>query len=328
MASKRDFYEVLGVAKGADDEAIKSAYRKLARKLHPDVNKDPDATKKFGEVQHAYDILSDPKKRTAYDQFGHAGVESGASASSDPSGARARWSAAPGNAGGAADFDMDSEDLGSMFEAFFGGRGPGRAGPAGSAGRPRPRRAEAQEVRHQISVSFMTAAKGGVENLRITIGGKTRSIEVKIPPGTSDNGSLRVRGGASTDEADADLILTIRVGGHPLFRRGEGRELGVSLDLYLDLPLTIAEAALGTTVSVPTLDGKVELSVPAATPTGKKLRLKGRGIQDPAGRQGDLYAVVQVLFPAESALTPEERDTLRQIAAKTPSPRMGPGWDS
>lgn len=322
MAAKRDYYEVLGVARDADEDAIKSAYRKLARKFHPDVNKEADAAKKFNEVQQAYDVLSDAAKRKLYDQYGHAGVESGAAAGGGP---RARWSASQAGPGQGFDSDFDSEDLGSMFEAFFGGRGPGRAGPRSSRARAHQPQ---EEVRHQITISFMTAARGGVENVRVTTDGRARTIEVKIPAGTPDGANMRVRGGASGDDGGADLILTIKVGAHPLFRRGEGAELGKGLDLYLDLPLTLAEASLGTTVSVPTLEGKVELSVPPGTGSGKKLRLKGRGIKDSAGRQGDLYAIIQVVFPAVSALTPEERDMLRSIASKTPSPRSGPEWES
>jgi DnaJ-class molecular chaperone len=321
MSAKPDYYEVLGIARGADEDAIKSAYRKLARKFHPDVNKEADAAKKFNEVQQAYDVLSDPQKRKLYDQFGHAGVESGAAAGAGP---RGRWSQPQPGPG--FDTDFDAEDLGSMFEAFFGGRGPGRS--SARAGRARPASPPPDDLRHTITTSFMTAAKGGVENVRVTVDGRARTIEVKIPPGTPDGSSLRVRGGASSDDGGADLILTVRVGGHPLFRRGEGHELGKGLDLYLDLPLTIAEAALGTTVAVPTLDGKVELAVPAGAGSGKKLRLKGRGIRDASGKQGDLYAVLQVVFPGLSSLSPEERDMLRSIAAKTPSPRSGPEWDA
>ncbi len=325
MPAPRDYYEILGIPRSADDDAIKSAYRKLARKYHPDVNKEPDAAQKFNEVQQAYDVLSDASKRKLYDQFGHAGVESGATGAGGP---RARWSnAGAGQRGSGFDADFDAEDLGSMFEAFFGGRGPGRASGRAARGRAQPQPAS-DDIRHAISVSFMTAAKGGTENVRLTVGGRSKTIEVKIPPGTPDGANLRVRGGASSDDSSADLILSIKVGAHPLFRRGEGAELGKGLDLYLDLPLTIAEAALGTTVSVPTLEGKVELGVPAGAGSGKKLRLKGKGIRDAAGRQGDLYAVLQVVFPGLASITPEERGMLTSLAAKTPSPRAGPEWDS
>jgi DnaJ-class molecular chaperone len=250
----RDYYEVLGVARGATSDEIKAAYRKLARKYHPDVNKAADAEKRFAEVQAAYDVLSDEKKRKLYDQFGHAGAAAGGEG--------------PWGSGGAgpAGFNVDVEDLGSMFETFFGA-GAGESGGGfrtargQRAGPRRPRAAPAAEI--ELPISFRTAARGGLERVRLTIGGRDTSLEVKIPPAVEEGARLRVRG-----VEGHEVLLRVRVGGHPVFRRGDGPNSGKGLDLYLDLPLTLAEATLGAKVAAPTLAGTVELVVPPAPGAG------------------------------------------------------------
>lgn len=318
--AKRDLYEVLGVAKTASDDEIKAAYRTLARKFHPDVNKAADAHQKFTEVQNAYDVLSDPKKRKSYDQYGDvsaaertAGAQSAAGA-----GPHFRWS----NTGSS---EFDSEDLSSMFEEMFGGHsgfsaaGSRRAKTRGRSGK----HAEPESVTHDITVSFLTAAKGGPESLRISVAGKTRTIEVKIPAGTPEGGQLRIKDGAGDG---IDLILRIHVGVHPLFRRGEGENAGKSPDLYLDLPLTIAEATLGTTVSVPTLEGTVQLVVPPGTASGRKLRLRAKGIRPTSGEPGDLLTVVKIIPPDPSQLTSEEQEQLRILSSRQSPVRTGPEW--
>lgn len=318
MASK-DLYDILAVARAASADEIKTAYRKLARTLHPDVNKAPDAAKKFAEVQEAYDVLSDPEKRKLYDQYGHAGVKAGAAGA----GPGQPWSR---SGPGGMNVDFDPEDLGSMFDAFFGGRG-GQAPSGSRAGRARPRAApRPQEHRHEIAVDFLTAALGGTESLRISVDGNSRTVEVRIPSGTADGGQLRVRNSGSSDRSEADLILTVRVRPHELFRRGEGVDAGRGLDVYLDVPLTIAEATLGGTISVPTLAGAVQLTIPPGTGSGKKLRLKGKGITEPGGRIGDLFVVVQIVCPPVDTLSPDERDTLVDVSGRGPSPRAGAVW--
>jgi curved DNA-binding protein len=338
----RDYYEVLGVSKTASADEIRAAYRKLARKYHPDVNKAPEAQQKFTEVQHAYDVLSDEQKRKLYDQFGSAAFEAGGAASAaGRQGAGGRggphysWSNVGGPGGGPSfnfeGVDFDTEDVGSVFEAIFGGRGETPfSGRAGRAGRTRARApgqdregAQPEEVRADITVSFMTAAKGGKESVRIGDSGKTRTIEVTIPAGTEEGTQMRVRGGAG---GQRDIILRVHVGSHPLLRRGEFVDAGKGLDLYLDLPLNISEATLGGVVQVPTLSGPVELQVPPGTPSGKRLRLRARGIHDMQGRQGDLYAVVKVVPPVATDLSEQEREELRTIATKTSGLREGPGW--
>jgi curved DNA-binding protein len=325
--AKRDYYEVLGVAKGATGDEIRKAYRNLARKLHPDVNKATDAAAKFNEVQEAYDVLSDDQKRKNYDQFGHAGAGFGAGAGGPPGAGRPHysWSNVGGGTGVGADYDV--EDIGSMFEAFFGGSRPDMGGMGGmGGGRARASRKARQAppqqppIEHTLDITFMTAARGGTEQLRIEQEGRTRTIEVKIPKGTADGARLRVRGGSDGQ----DVILRIRVGGHPIFRRSEsGGPQG--LNLFLDLPLTIAEATLGTEVSVPTLDGSVHLRVPPGTASGLKLRARSQGLEGPKGEKGDLYAVVKIVPPKGDALSAEEADVLRHISERGASPRAAWG---
>lgn len=325
--AKRDYYEVLGVSKSASADEIRKAYRKLARQYHPDVNKSPDAQKRFTEVQEAYDVLSDATKKKTYDQFGHAAAEGAAGARSG--GPHYSWSNV-GGGGGPQNIDM--EDLGTMFDAFFGGRGGGGEGGMGGMGgrsrtragrKARPVQEEVEAVEHELPITFMTAIRGGTESLRLDQNGKTKTIEVQIPKGVAEGARLRVKGAT-----DGDLILRVRIGDHPLFRRSElrGQQGGhQGLDLYLDLPLSIAEATLGATIPVPTLEGTVELTIPPGTASGKKLRLKGRGIQDAQGTKGDLYVITRIVPPPGGELSNDEADALRKISLRFPV-RTDPDW--
>jgi curved DNA-binding protein len=200
-------------------------------------------------------------------------------------------------------------------------------GARARARRSGPRvRTESEEQRvfeHELLVPFMVAAKGGTERLKLSVDGKTRTIDVTIPRGIRDGARLRVRAG---DDAP-DVILRVKVGEHPLFRRTEARPSDdTGLDLYLELPLTIAEATLGANVTVPTLDGSVELTIPPGTASGRKLRLRGRGIEDAKGAKGDLYAVIRIVPPEGRALSDDEAATLRRIAERGPRPRGGSDW--
>jgi len=349
MSSQQDYYELLGVSKGASDEEIKAAYRKLARKYHPDVNKAPEAQKKFTEVQHAYEVLSDESKRKLYDQFGAAAFETGASAAQagraqarPGTGAHYTWGNVGGRAGpggfNVSGMDVDAEDIGSIFEAMFGGTGgadpgafTGKAGRTRAGGRPRRPQPEAPQRQadavSEVRVPFMVAARGGVESLRVAEGDRIRTLEVTIPPGIEDGAQLRVRGGGGGPRGSPrDLILTVRIDAHAIFRRGEHHETGKGLDVYLDLALTIAEATLGAVVAVPTLDGaSLEVQVPPGTPSGRKLRLRAKGVQDAQGRQGDLFAVTRIVPPPGKELSEDERENLRRMTERFPSVRMGPG---
>ncbi len=325
--STRDYYDILGVKRSASQDDIKSAYRRLARQLHPDVNKAADASKKFAEVQKAYDILSDEEKRRLYDQYGAEAAERGPSPGpTGPAGRPPPWAHGSGP-----DMDFDSEDLGSVFEAIFGGGGgqqprSGRSRGGQRSQQPRPRSSVPEEV-HEVRVDFVTAAKGGMAAVRVTDAQGTRIIEVRIPPGTEDGATMRVRGALRDDDnLPADLLLKVRVLAHELWRRGEHVETGAGLDIYLDIPLTIAEATFGTSIDVPTLTGKVSLSIPPGTASGKKLRMRGLGITTDDGRRGDLVAVAQITPPDTARISSLEQDVLRRIADAGGNPRSSAEW--
>ncbi len=338
MAEPRDYYDMLGVSRTATDEQIRKAYRALARKLHPDVNKEPDAARKFAEVQEAYDILTDATKRREYDPFGRAGVGMGGRG---PGGAghsgggpwSYSWSGGPGagSSPGSPGFGgVEAEDIASIFEQFMGGGGGMRGAGVGvgpGAGRARRSRGpvaqRGADIRHTITVPFMTAARGGTESLRITRGGKdAETVEVRIPQGIEPRAKLRLKGqgqpGVQGGEA-GDLILTVEVGSHPQFRR-EG------LDLLLDVAITIVEAALGATVRVPLLDQTADLRIPPGSSSGKMLRMKGKGLHDAQGKVGDFYAVLQIVAPPPDALSAEQADQLRRLGDHLKNPRSGSGW--
>jgi len=315
----RDYYEVLGVSREASEAEVKRAYRELARKLHPDVNKEPDAAARFAEAQEAYETLSDPEKRKQYDRFGKAGASVGAGAA----GPNVRWSS-----GGDVDFDLD--DLGSVFDAFFGGQRSGFGGFRSHTGRPRsagpsaPPRQARQDLQHTLEIDFMTAVRGGKRSFKLRSGSRERTIEVTIPKGIADGARLRVRDAGGTGP-HTSVIITVRVRPHPIFTRGAG-EGESDLDIWLEVPLTLSEAALGARVTVPTLEGTVDITVPPGVRSGRRLRLKGLGIEDSSGKKGDLYAVVAIVPPAPDVITDEDREALARLGARQPNPRTGRGW--
>ncbi len=303
--SKDDFYDTLGVPRTASDDEIKKAYRALARKLHPDVNKAPDAADRFAQVQEAYDVLSDPEKRRLYDRAGHAGFEG-----------------APGPGAWAEAAPVDMDDLGSMFDTFFGARdvggGFGGFGSQQTRARSAPRSPSrrAADLTHESTIDLETAARGGSQRLVISRDGKSRTIEVTIPKGVHDGARLRVRGEgqpARTPGAKAsDLILTIRVRPHARFKRGEG---DAPLDLTADLPLTISEATLGAKVELPLLlGGSGTITIPPSTASGARLRVKGAGLEDAKGKKGDLYALVKIVPPDASLVDEQLREALERLS--------------
>ena len=284
--AKRDYYAVLGIERSATEDDIKRAFRDLARKYHPDVNDSDGAQERFGEIQEAYAVLSDPEKRAAYDRFGHSGVNAPA---------------------GGYKVDFDAEDLGSMFDAFFGGRNRSPFGGGGGGGAHRPQR------------RARVAATGGKRTLEIKRGNKTQSVDVTIPPGVEAGAKLRVRGVGHADPHAAgrqgDVILTVHVRPHPLFRRGDASRSEQPRDLYFDLPITIAEAINGSKVDVPTPTGTATIAVPPGASSGSKLRLRGQGCQTtPAG---DLYAVLMIKPPPADAITDDDRAAIDRLGAVT-----------
>lgn len=319
--AKRDYYEVLGVGKSASPDEIKKAYRTLARQHHPDVNKAAGAESRFKEIQEAYEVLSDEKARARYDRHGHA--PAGMGMGRNGGGAHYTWSnVGGGGSGGRVEFDLD--DLGSMFDAFFSERGREAAG--GGAARAQRRashpRSRAADTQHEIEVPFETVVRGGTRTLTVSQGGKESRVEVPIPPGVADGARIRVRGAGARG---GDLMLVVRVRPHPLYRRDPAD--AESLDLYLDLPLSLSEAVLGGRVVVPTFgEGSIEITIPPGTSSGRKLRLRGRGIRDAEGRIGDLYAVTRLVVPTGTDLSEAERAFVERVAARAGPPRPGPEW--
>jgi curved DNA-binding protein len=321
MARPRDYYEVLGVSRDASADEIRKAYRRLARRYHPDVNKDPDAAERFAEITEAYDVLNDPERRKTYDQFGHAGVGAGAaSAAGGPfrPGGFSGWAGRGGGfRPGASPFEAG--DIGSIFEEMFSARG---GSPFARAETRQPPPMRGRNLEHKLTVSFLTAARGGKESLRLTVPGasSTQTVDVTIPPGIDSGAKLRVKGKGQPGSRGAppgDLILTVEVGAHPLFRRD-------GLDLLVEVPITLSEAGLGATVSVPLLDGTAEIKIPLGASSGRKLRLKGRGITDAKGRKGDFLAVIQIVAPA--GLSQRGRDLLKELAGELKNPRESGPW--
>jgi len=355
----KDLYETLGVRKGAQKSEIKKAYRTLARKYHPDLNPgDKEAEKRFKEINEAYEILSDDKKREQYDRFGMAAFGQGEAAGG------------PGFGGfqgfdfGAGGFGAGGGGFEDILSSFFGGR-------MGGAARPGARTARGQDLIMEMNISLEEAAAGvtrpityrrdaqctvcsgtGAEGGKLSVcptcrgsgqiqtsqgifrqiqtcptcrgagkkaakpcatcGGRgsretTETIKVKIPAGV-DNGSrvrLSGRGGAGVrGGSPGDLLIAITVRSHPVFRR-EG------LDLHVDVPVTMAEAALGARIEVPTIDGRAQVTLPAGTDSGKKLRLKGKGIHSGTSHRGDQYIHIKVVVPR--SLTKEQREVLSKL---------------
>ncbi len=317
----RDYYDILGVPRNATDDQIKKAYRELVRKYHPDVSKDPNATEKFKEVQEAYQVLSDPKKRAAYDQFGKAGVGMGAGASSGP-----QWHYGPG---GQEVYTWTSSsgkeginfDIGDIFSELFGG-----ASPFGGASK-RSRRTspvKGQDMEHHITLPFEQAVWGTKLRLQLQNPNKPgpETIEVKIPAGVTEGTKIRVKGKGQPGMgggAPGDLYIVTHITPHKFFRR-EG------YDIYIDVPITVVEAIRGAKITIPTIEGPAVVTVPPGTSSGQKLRLKGKGVPNPkTGQRGDQYAVVKIVVPKIN--TAEIEDCLNKIEQQTKNPRENLGWN-
>jgi DnaJ-class molecular chaperone len=300
-----DPYSILGVARGASEKEIKSAYRKLAKELHPDTNKDnPKAAERFSEVTHAYDLLSDKDKRAKFDR-GEIDAEGNPAMPFGMGGGGAGFGGfrGGGGAGGRAyspedfeGFSNEGVDLGDIFEGLFGGRAGsgGFGGGAGFGQRSQPRRPPPRgaNVQYRLKVPFVDAATG--KDQRITLGdGKT--IDLKLPAGVEDGTQMRIKGkGESGPGGAGDALVTIEVGSHPFFRR-EGS------DVRIDMPITLDEAVNGAKVKVPTVDGAVMLTVAPGSSTGKVLRLKGKGFQTKSGTRGDQLVTLEVEIPEGDA---------------------------
>ncbi len=295
----RDYYAVLGVRKQADAQAIKQAYRRLARKHHPDLNPgDHQAAERFKEIGEAYEVLSDPDRRRRYDQLG-------------PDWARQARSARPGTASGPPHDPRAFGDFSSFFLHLFGPDSPfgpleGRTRrapgwPPSARYRPPGPPADASGRTGVVEISLEEAYRGAIRQLHTS---RTDSYRVRIPPGVRDGARLKVR------TPDGDAMLAVRIASHPRFRR-EGDNLEV------EVPVRFAEAALGGEIEVPTLGDPVRIRIPAGISGGAALRVPGRGMPRPGGGHGDLVVRVRIAVPRD--LTPEQQDFVRRFEASESS---------
>jgi curved DNA-binding protein len=307
----RDPYEILGVARDAEVAAIRKAYRKLARKNHPDLNPgDKAAEERFKEISQAWEVLEDPERRRNYDEFGAVSLEAGFDAEKarrarEAFGSRFGTGARPGAEGFGEEFEFG--DLDDLLGRYFGGRGEARG-----------MRLRGPDLEATLELDFLDAVRGGEQRLTLarSAGGGNETITVRIPPGVDTGGRLRIPGKGGPGNGGGppgDLSVLLRVRPHRVFRR-EGR------DLTFDLPVNVTEAIRGAKVDVPTLDGRATLTVPPGTDSGTRLRLRGKGVPDPrGGPPGDLYARVQIRVPrdldadAQGSLDALERAEEREI---------------
>jgi molecular chaperone DnaJ len=371
VAAGKDFYQILGVERSATEKEIKSAYRKLARKYHPDVNPgDKASEERFKDISEAYEVLSDPEKRQKYDAFGSQWESAGMGG---PGAGAGGFTYRPGGGAGGVQFDFGGAGGGGgapwedLLGGFFGGGG-------GTGRRPTQTAARGADLQYEIEVSLEEAFRGGERRFTITapdtcptchgtgaepgasletcplcqgsgrgvswrgfsIGGdvcercggtgkipsqkchtcrgtgqveRPRAVTVSIPKGVDEGNKLRVAGQGSPGEHGApagDLYLSVKMRPHPLFeRKGE--------DLYVDLPVTFAEAALGADVEVPTMNGRVTMKIPPGVQSGQQLRLSGQGMPRRAGGSGNLFARLKVTVPRN--LSDEERQLIEKLSS-------------
>ncbi|MDG6105855.1 DnaJ domain-containing protein [Dactylosporangium aurantiacum] len=319
-----DYYEVLGVERTAGQEEIQRAYRRLARRYHPDINKDPDAEERFKRINQAYEVLSDAKKRARYDRFGEAwrhvpeDYDGPVPGGDGHQGGGRRVYVNTG--GGFDEAGFAGVDLDDLLGGLFGGGMPG--GPGGFSGGPGgfgggfdgggfgggPGPGPGADVEAEIELTVPDAYAGGRRRLTLRTPTGPRSFEVAIPAGVADGQRIRLAGQGAEGFGGGrrgDLYLVVRLAPHPRYRV-DGR------DITVELPVAPWEAALGARVPVETPGGQVQLQVPAGSSSGRRLRLRGRGMPNPKGAPGDLYAEVRIVVPAQPG--DAERQLWQQLA--------------
>jgi curved DNA-binding protein len=308
----RDYYETLGVSKTATADEIKTAFRKLARKHHPDVAKDKkSAEEKFKQINEAYEVLSDPEKRAKYDQLGADWNQPGGfqpppgSGSQYPGGGFQRW----GTGNGGVEFEFNGTGFSDFFEQFFGG-GHGRSAFGGAGfGQRQPQAERGSDVEADIMVPLEEALHGAKRTISLRRAGsdKVETYQVKIPRGVREGQRIRLAGQGEAGEGggkSGDLFLRVRLQRHPEFTV-EGS------DLIHEVKIAPWQAALGGELTVPTLEGDVRLKIPPGTQGGQRFRLRERGLPSSAGKRGDLYVEVQINIPKK--ITERERELWQEM---------------
>lgn len=332
----KDYYKVLGVNKSASQDEIKKAYRKLARKFHPDANPgNKQAEEKFKEIGEAYEVLKDPEKRSKYDQLGANWKQFSRAGQQQWQG----WRPGPGQQTYTYDFsgaEFDFGDMGSgfsdFFEMFFGsgsderftsffgsrGAGPGTGTQSGTRNKSQQQKRsfwrtganqKGQDFQYDLNITLREAYFGTQRRISFQKDGNIRTIDVKVPIGVRDGGKIRVKGEGGPGPqggANGDLYLLVHITPHHFFNiKGS--------DLYCELPVTLDEAIFGASVDVPTFDGKISMKVPPKTQSGKTLRLKGKGMPGVKSKgSGDLYAKIKIVIPSD--LSAEQEKHLKAFA--------------
>lgn len=314
MATKRDYYSVLNVARNATADDIKKAYRKLAMKYHPDKNPgDKKAEETFKEVSEAYEVLSDTKKREMYDQFGFAGANAGFAGAGAGGGAGGGFGGFQqgGFQGG---FGADNENFQDIFGDIFGDVFNNTRAGGGFRGGGQ-RRARGADLRYTLNISFEESATGTEKTIHFirqrTGRDETAKLAVKVPAGVKQGQRLRLAGEGDSGlngGAAGDLFVIINVQEHALFTRDED-------DVSLELPVSYLDAILGTSAEVPTLTGKVQLKIPSGTHSGQTFRLKGKGFPKAGGfGSGDMLVKIMVDTPSPSEITAKHKELLEELA--------------
>lgn len=309
--SKKDYYSLLNVSRSATADEIKKAYRKLAMQYHPDKNPgDKKAEEKFKEFSEAYEILSDPKKREMYDQFGHAGTQGGFGGAGGPFGGAGGFGGFGGASSGPQGQDPFQDIFGDVFSEIFGARG---YGPGTGAGGPRRRQTKGSDLRYTLNIAFEESALGTEKVISFVRqrNGKdeTAKLAVNVPAGVKEDQRLKLAGEGDSPGgggAAGDLYVIIKIQDHPLFKRQEN-------DILMDLPVTYTDAILGTSVEIPTLSGKAVIRIPPGTHTGQTFRLKGKGFPKIGGfGSGDM--LVRLVVDTPEKITSRQKELLEELS--------------